>query len=208
MLEAVIFDFGGVFTTSPSRPSRGLSASAACRPTSSAGSTRPTMRITPGPSSSVPSRHRRLRPVFAAEVATLGHEVRGKDVLPLLSGDLRPEMIEALRRMKARSRPAASPTTAGHGPAPEIGGSRSIAEIDGTVRRRDRERQDRPAQTRSAHLPDDVSRRWAPRRPCVYLDDLGINLKPARDMGMTTIKVSTRPQAIAELEMATGMELK
>ncbi len=24
---------------------------------------------------------------------------------------------------------------------------------------------------------------------CVYLDDLGVNLKPAREMGMTTIKV-------------------
>jgi putative hydrolase of the HAD superfamily len=27
-----------------------------------------------------------------------------------------------------------------------------------------------------------------PKR-CVYLDDLGVNLKPAREMGMTTIKV-------------------
>ena len=32
----------------------------------------------------------------------LGAEVRGKDVLPLLSGDLRPEMVEALKRVKAR----------------------------------------------------------------------------------------------------------
>jgi putative hydrolase of the HAD superfamily len=45
-------------------------------------------------------------------------------------------------------------------------------------------------------------------RNCVYLDDLGVNLKPARAMGMTTIKVVDGPQAIAELEMATGMELK
>jgi putative hydrolase of the HAD superfamily len=43
---------------------------------------------------------------------------------------------------------------------------------------------------------------------CIYLDDLGVNLKPARAMGMTTIKVVDGPQAIAELEMATGMELK
>jgi putative hydrolase of the HAD superfamily len=42
---------------------------------------------------------------------------------------------------------------------------------------------------------------------CVYLDDLGVNLKPAREMGMTTIKVVSAPQAIAELEMATGMKL-
>jgi putative hydrolase of the HAD superfamily len=43
---------------------------------------------------------------------------------------------------------------------------------------------------------------------CVYLDDLGVNLKPARDMGMTTIKVLNAPQAIAELEAATGLLLK
>jgi putative hydrolase of the HAD superfamily len=43
---------------------------------------------------------------------------------------------------------------------------------------------------------------------CVYLDDLGVNLKPARAMGMTTIKVVDGTQAISELEMATGMALK
>ncbi len=42
---------------------------------------------------------------------------------------------------------------------------------------------------------------------CVYLDDLGGNLKPARAMGMITIKVESGPQAIAELEAATGMRL-
>jgi putative hydrolase of the HAD superfamily len=42
---------------------------------------------------------------------------------------------------------------------------------------------------------------------CVYLDDLGVNLKPAREMGMTTIKVLSGPQAIAELEAATGLVL-
>ena len=42
---------------------------------------------------------------------------------------------------------------------------------------------------------------------CVFLDDLGVNLKPAAAMGMTTIKVETGPQAIAALEAATGMKL-
>ena len=44
-------------------------------------------------------------------------------------------------------------------------------------------------------------------KSCVYLDDLGVNLKPARDMGMTTIKVVNPAQAIAELEAATGLKL-
>jgi putative hydrolase of the HAD superfamily len=45
-------------------------------------------------------------------------------------------------------------------------------------------------------------------RSCVYLDDLGVNLKPARDMGMATIKVVSAPQAIAELEAITGLSLR
>ncbi len=40
---------------------------------------------------------------------------------------------------------------------------------------------------------------------CVYLDDLGVNLKPAREMGMTTIKVLSAAQAIGKLEAATGL---
>jgi putative hydrolase of the HAD superfamily len=40
--------------------------------------------------------------LFAAESLAIGAEVRGRDVLPLLSGDLRPEMVEALRRVKAK----------------------------------------------------------------------------------------------------------
>ncbi len=43
---------------------------------------------------------------------------------------------------------------------------------------------------------------------CVYLDDLGVNLKPAREMGMTTIKVLTAVQAITDLEAATGLALR
>jgi putative hydrolase of the HAD superfamily len=46
-----------------------------------------------------------------------------------------------------------------------------------------------------------------PKR-CVYLDDLGVNLKPARDMGMSTIKVLNAAQAIGELEAATGLTLR
>ena len=43
---------------------------------------------------------------------------------------------------------------------------------------------------------------------CIYLDDLGVNLKPAREMGMTTIKVLSGDQAIADLEAATGLSLR
>ncbi len=45
-------------------------------------------------------------------------------------------------------------------------------------------------------------------RACVYLDDIGVNLKPAREMGMTTIKVEDPDAALAALEAATGMTLR
>ena len=43
---------------------------------------------------------------------------------------------------------------------------------------------------------------------CVFLDDLGINLKPAAAMGMTTIKVTGADQAIADLESVLGISLR
>jgi putative hydrolase of the HAD superfamily len=45
-------------------------------------------------------------------------------------------------------------------------------------------------------------------RACVYLDDLGINLKPAREMGMRTIKVASAAQALEELEAIVGFPLR
>jgi putative hydrolase of the HAD superfamily len=41
----------------------------------------------------------------------------------------------------------------------------------------------------------------------VFLDDLGINLKPAREMGMTTIKVTDPDRALAELAAVLGIEV-
>lgn len=42
----------------------------------------------------------------------------------------------------------------------------------------------------------------------VFLDDLGMNLKPARALGMMTIKVADAGEAIAELESALGLPLR
>jgi putative hydrolase of the HAD superfamily len=41
---------------------------------------------------------------------------------------------------------------------------------------------------------------------CVYLDDLGINCKPAAAMGMTAIKVTSEAQALKALGDALGMD--
>jgi putative hydrolase of the HAD superfamily len=42
----------------------------------------------------------------------------------------------------------------------------------------------------------------------VFLDDLGINLKPAREMGITTIKVVDPDDALRELETVLGFEVR
>ncbi len=41
----------------------------------------------------------------------------------------------------------------------------------------------------------------------VFLDDLGVNLKPARDMGMATIKVEDPDDALDQLAAVTGLPL-
>jgi putative hydrolase of the HAD superfamily len=147
--------------------------------------------------------------LFAAESRALGAEVRGRDVLPLLVGDLRPEMVEALRRIKSQFKTGCITNNL---PANAIGsaGGRTlyIAEVMALF--------DHIIESAKIGLrkPDPQIYRMMvdaltvdPKR-CVYLDDLGVNLKPAREMGMTTIKVTNAAQALTELEAATRLSLR
>ena len=147
--------------------------------------------------------------LFAAESLALGAEVRGREVLPLLSGDLRPEMVEALTRVKTKFKTGCITNNL---PANAIGSASGrslyIAEVMVLF--------DHVIESAKIGLrkPDPriyrmmVDALGVDPKACVYLDDLGINLKPARDMGMTTIKVVNASQAIAELEAATGLVLR
>ena len=210
MIEAVIWDFGGVLTTSPFEAfarfevERGLPVDIIRRTNASnhwenawAKFERAEVDL------------EAFDQLFAAESLALGAEVRGKDVLPLLSGDLRPEMVEALRLVKTNFKTGCITNNL---PANAIGslGGRSlyVAEVMGlfnhiieSAKIGLRKPDPRIYQLMIDALGVDPKR-------CVYLDDLGVNLKPARDMGMTTIKVLNSPQAIAELEAATGISLR
>src|SRR4051812_29894648 len=148
--------------------------------------------------------------LFAEESLALGGaEVRGREVLPLLSGDLRPEMVEALKRVGASCKTGCITNNL---PANAIGSASGrslyIAEVMALF--------DHVIESAKIGLrkPDPRIYRMMTEalgvdpRACVYLDDLGVNLKPAREMGMTTIKVVSAPQAIAELEAATGLVLR
>ena len=210
MVEAVIWDFGGVLTTSPFEAfarfeqERGLPIDI-IRRTNAANHLENAWAKFERAEVDIEAFDR----LFAEESAALGAEVRGKDVLPLLSGDLRPEMVEALKRVKATFKTGCITNNL---PANAIGSASGrtlyIAEVMALF--------DHIIESAKIGLrkPDPRIYRMMidalgvdPRR-CVYLDDLGVNLKPARDMGMTTIKVVSGLQAIAELEAATGLKLR
>ena len=103
MIEAVIWDFGGVLTTSPFEAfarfeiERGLPIDI-IRRTNAANHLENAWAKFERAEISADT----FDELFAAESRALGVEVRGRDVLPLLSGDLRPEMVEALRRVKEK----------------------------------------------------------------------------------------------------------
>jgi putative hydrolase of the HAD superfamily len=210
MIEAVIWDFGGVFTTSPFAAfarferERGLPPDI-IRRTNAANHLENAWAKFERAEVDIETFDR----LFATESLALGAEVRGKDVLPLLSGDLRPEMVEALKRVKTKFKTGCITNNL---PANAIGSASGrslyVAEVMALF--------DHIIESAKIGLrkPDPriyrimIEALGVDPNACVYLDDLGVNLKPAREMGMTTIKVVDAPQAIAELEAATGLSLR
>jgi len=150
--------------------------------------------------------------LFEAEAASQGHRLNGQAVLKLLSGDIRPQMVEALRRCKARVRIACITNNmkagegAGMARAPEK--AAAIAQVMALfehVVESSRLGWRKPDPRIYRHACELMG--VAPER-CIYLDDLGINLKPARAMGMRTIKVGDPDVAIRELEGMLGFALR
>ena len=47
-----------------------------------------------------------------------------------------------------------------------------------------------------------------PAAACVYLDDLGVNCKPAAALGMTAIKVVSEAQLLRDLSAAIGLSFE
>ena len=210
MIEAVIWDFGGVLTTSPFEAfarferERGLPADI-IRRTNAANPLENAWAKFERAEVDIETFDR----LFAEESLLLGAQVRGCDVLPLLSGDIRPEMVNALKRVKAEFKTGCITNNL---PANAIGSvsGRSLYIADVMVLF------DHVIESAKIGLrkPDPriyrmmVEALAVDPNKCVYLDDLGVNLKPAREMGMTTIKVSNAAQAIAELEAATELRLR
>jgi putative hydrolase of the HAD superfamily len=210
MVEAVIWDFGGVLTSSPFEAfarfetERGLPTDI-IRRTNAANHLENAWAKFERAEVDIEAFDR----LFAAESLALGAEVRGREILPLLSGDLRPEMVEALKRVKSKFKTGCITNNLPANAIGSIGGrSLYIAEVMTLF--------DHVIESAKIGLrkPDPriyqmmVQALGVDPKGCVYLDDLGVNLKPAREMGMTTIKVLNARQAIAELEAATGLALR
>ena len=212
-IEAVIWDFGGVFTTSPFEAFRRYEAQRGL-----AVDFIRTVNST-HPDGNAWARFERSEinaagfdALFLDEANRLGHAVRGADVLPLLYGDLRPRVLAALLACKARFKVGCitNNVTTGHG-----AGMASTAEKAAAV-----------GEIMSHFAVVIESSKAGVRKPdpriyqmmcealsvapenCVYLDDLGINCKPAAALGMRAIKVVDVDQTLAELSAATGLSFE
>lgn len=214
-VSAVLFDFGGVILTSPFEafnayearhglPNDFIRGVNSVDPHTNAWARFERSEITPD----------QFDVAFAEESQRLGHRVPGADVLGLLHGELRPEMVAALDRVLDAGLRTACLTNNVVG-----GDGRSDTNEDLTGRR-----QAIAAVMERFHVVVESSkvgvRKPEPRfyelacelldvqaSACVFLDDLGINLKPAAQMGMRTIKVTSAGQALAELEAILGLSL-
>ena len=148
--------------------------------------------------------------MFLKESTALGHPVRGAEVLTLLSGDVRPGMVAALKACKAVFKVGCitNNVQTGHG-AGMAGTSGKAAQVAGVMELFDAVIESSKAGVRK---PDPRIYQMmcelliVEPESCIYLDDLGINCKPAAMLGMKAIKVSNEAQALAELSQATGLQ--
>ena len=206
VIKAVLFDFGGVLTVSPFEAFGAYEVEAGLPPD--------TIRLinSTNPDTNAWAAYERrdvgtdeFCRLFEAEAASLGLTVDASRVLAGLHGDLRPAMVEALRRCSGAFPTAlltnnVEPMADGE---MQPGFAEVVALFDVVVE----------SSVVGCRKPEQrfyeiaCERLGVQATECVFLDDLGVNLKPARAMGMTTIKVADPATAIAELSDAVGLTL-
>ncbi len=145
---------------------------------------------------------------FATESEALGHRVPGRDVLALLSGEVRSEMVTALDKVIAAGYATACLT---NNVVSDDSAKRARPEVAAVMGKFDHVVESskvgvRKPEPRFYEIACELV--GAEPNQCVFLDDLGINLKPAKAMGMTTIKVAGADQAISDLESVLGIPLR
>jgi putative hydrolase of the HAD superfamily len=145
---------------------------------------------------------------FTAESTALGHSVAGRDVLALLAGDLRPGAISALKALKDTYRLGCITNNVPVGHGTGMAGTKEKAQAVGEVMAvfdhvlESSKIGIRKPDPRIYHLMCETL--GVEPSACIYLDDLGINLKPAKAMGMATIKVTSEAQLLEDLGSLLG----
>lgn len=213
MIKAVLWDFGGVITTSPFEafnrfektaglPENFIRSINATNPDTNAWAQLESNQISVN----------EFDIKFADEARAQGQEVSGSQVLALLSGELREEMVHALRIIKAEWKIGCITNNVNSGEGPSTtrdpGKAARIREVMDLF--------DLVIESSKVGMrkPDPEIYKLACREleieptEAIFLDDLGINLKPARQLGMTTIKVLHTEQALDDLEVELGMILR
>jgi putative hydrolase of the HAD superfamily len=210
--QAIIWDFGGVFTSSPFEafnryeaeqglPADFIRSVNAVNPLENAWAKLERSEVDAA----------QFDALFRTESKALGREVPGRDVLGLLSGSLRPRVVNALKVCKGHGKVGCITNNA------PIGKGASMTNDDAKARELAAvfDLFDHLIESSKLGIRKPDPRIYAlmcealdvDPKACVYLDDLGINLKPARDMGMATIKVTSEAQLLADLEAVTGYAL-
>ena len=209
-IEAILWDFGGVFTTSPfeafnrfeaahNLPKDFIRRVNSTNPTTNAWAQFESNAITA----------EQFDQLFERESESLGHAVRGVRVLELLSGELRPRMVSVLKKCKEHFKVGCITNNMKSGEGPSMArdeakaaASQSVMALFDVIVESSVEGVRKP-NPRIYEIACD--RMGVGPDGCIFLDDLGINLKPAKALGMTTIKVIEEDQAIKDLEKATGI---
>ena len=142
--------------------------------------------------------------LYEAEAAAAGHPIDARAVLACLSGDIRPEMVAALRAIKRNQLKQACLTNNFASMQREDAPRTPIFDLFDVIVESSKIGVRKPEPAFYATACDLLEIR---PEEAVMLDDLGVNLKPARELGMTTIKVVDPTDALAELERTVGFSL-
>ncbi len=210
-IEAVIWDFGGVFTSSPFEAFNRLEAEK--------GLPRDLIRRinSTNPDANAWALFERneidaagFDTLFLAESTALGHPLRGAEVLPKLSGELRPQMVAALKACKAHfkvgciTNNVVSEHSPGQGEAQRAAGAMGqVMPLFDAIIESSKAGVRKPDPRIYLMMCDLLA---VQPQTCLYLDDLGINCKPAAGLGMTAIKVVDVDQTLADLAAVTGLD--
>ena len=175
---------------------------------------------------------------FTAEAQVLGYQLSGRQVLALLRGDIRPEMVQALERIRQTLKIACITNNVPSGKTVPRPNHRLEKPLDHQLEKPlDHQFEPQPEHTKTPRPTPSMqevmamfdlvleSSKLGIRKPdpriyihaceclsiapqeAIFLDDLGINLKPARQLGMSTIKVISPQQALSDLEQLLGIRL-